>query len=237
MTDDRPEYERIENLKAVFQEIVDPDGTKIQTPRLDIGDQITIRRGCRVPDTDIKLFSISRICLHPGINVLAGANGTGKSTTCRIIEDQLSPYTKDIRVLDFDGRHRKNRQKDIWEHLESRCRSEGQDFFKESLEWILREVKHALAHDPKEMAHMMILDGIDSGLSIDMLDDLHRFLRTFSERHPDLYIVIAANAFELVQDERAIDVISGSVKRFVNYNSYKNFIRRSRERSEKLRRN
>ena len=49
----------------------------------------------------------------------------------------------------------------------------------------------------------------------------------------ELYIVVSANEYELVNGEECFDVMNGKYVRFKNYDDFKKFIMRSREKKDK----
>ena len=82
----------------------------------------------------------------------------------------------------------------------------------------------------------ILLDAIDSGLSVDNVVDLKECLfKTILEDDFDgsIYIVISANEFELCRGEHCFDVYNGKYVKFSNYEKYRNFILKSREIKDK----
>lgn len=82
----------------------------------------------------------------------------------------------------------------------------------------------------------VLLDAVDSGFSIDNIIDLKEcLLKPLTELDFDgeLYIVISANSFEMANGEQCLDVYNGKYTTFSDYEDYKNFILKSRERKEK----
>lgn len=83
---------------------------------------------------------------------------------------------------------------------------------------------------PKE--RWILLDAIDSGLSVDNVVDLKECLfKTILEDDFDgtIYIVVSANEYELCRGENCFDVYNGKYVKFSNYEKYRNFILKSRE--------
>ena len=77
-----------------------------------------------------------------------------------------------------------------------------------------------------------LLDAVDSGLSIDNVNDLKEYLfKTVikSERDKRVYIIVSANAYELARKENCFDVISGKYVRFKDYEEYRDFVLKSKE--------
>lgn len=66
----------------------------------------------------------------------------------------------------------------------------------------------------------LLLDGVDSGFSIDAIEDLKRGLfDTIFEMYPDkeIYIIVSANEYEMARGEMCFDVVNC---RYVNIKSY-----------------
>ena len=78
----------------------------------------------------------------------------------------------------------------------------------------------------------ILFDAVDSGLSIDMVfifkDMLQNAVDYFKKNDYHLFIVVAANSFELVKDMRCIDVITGKQISFEDYLDYRQFVLNSR---------
>ena len=78
----------------------------------------------------------------------------------------------------------------------------------------------------------ILFDAVDSGLSIDMIfifkDMLQNAVDYFKKNDYNLFIVVAANSFELAKDMRCIDVITGKQVQFDDYTKYRQFVLESR---------
>ena len=84
---------------------------------------------------------------------------------------------------------------------------------------------------------VLLFDAVDSGLSVDSIVELkmvfEEVLKKAEEYNIELYLVISANEYELARKSRCFDVNSGTYVEFENYESYRKFILKSRERKEK----
>lgn len=88
--------------------------------------------------------------------------------------------------------------------------------------------------DEKEIPNerWILLDAVDSGLSVDNVVDLKEYLfKTILEDDFEgpVYIVVSANEYELCRGENCFDVYNGKYVKFSNYERYRNFILKSRE--------
>ena len=88
---------------------------------------------------------------------------------------------------------------------------------------------------PKE--RWLLLDAIDSGLSVDNIVDVKEYLfkTIFADADPDvtIHIVVSANEYEMARNENCFDVYNGKYIKFKDYEEYRQFILDSKEQKEK----
>ena len=192
-------------------------------------------------DGDERIYLHSEITLNPGVTVLAGCNGSGKTTLLGLLKDQLEdlniPYISYSNLSD-GGSTSLSKQlmyNNITKLATLAVSSEGEQvslnvaYFASDLGKFIR--KH---RDDKEL--YILFDAIDSGLSIDNIIDIKECLfNTILEdtKGMDVYIIVSANTFEMCFNEQCLDVWTGKYREFKAYNSYKNFILKSREYKDK----
>lgn len=188
-------------------------------------------------DGEEKIYLHSEITLNPGVTVLVGCNGSGKTTLLGLIKDRLEdlniPYISYNNVSD-GGATSLSKQlmyNNITAVAALATSSEGEKislnvaYFASDLGKFIR--KH---RDAKEL--YVLFDAIDSGLSIDNIIDIKECLFNIileDTKGIDVYIVVSANTFEMCFNEQCLDVRTGKYQEFKTYNSYKNFILKSRE--------
>ena len=84
---------------------------------------------------------------------------------------------------------------------------------------------------------VFLFDAVDSGLSVDSVVEVRGLFDLMLEDNKDLdrniYIVIAANEYELARNTDCFDVNNGKYIRFSDYEEYRNFIIKSRAIKEK----
>ncbi len=89
----------------------------------------------------------------------------------------------------------------------------------------------------KSKDRVFLFDAVDSGLSVDSVVEIRDLFDLILEDNKDLdrniYIVIAANEYELARNADCFDVNNGKYIRFSDYEEYRNFILKSRELKEK----
>lgn len=217
-------------------------------------------------DKDSFLYKKDSIELKPGVTVLVGCNGIGKTTLLKQIEHHL--IMKNIPYVSYDNLHEggsKSISRECFNNnfefvATAMCSSEGENIvmnlgklasrlgnfvrtgedyknslfnkFAESLKETDKEVK-APVKIPKE--RWILLDAIDSGLSIDNIIDLKELLFkmilecNFGNK---IYIVVVANEYEMARSEQCFDVYNGEYIEFKNYEDYRDFVIRSKEWKE-----
>ena len=78
----------------------------------------------------------------------------------------------------------------------------------------------------------LLLDGVDSGFSIDAIEDLKRGLfATSFEVYPDkeIYIIVSANEYEMARGEMCFDVVNCRYVNIKSYDRYRKIVMKSRE--------
>lgn len=84
---------------------------------------------------------------------------------------------------------------------------------------------------------VILFDAVDSGLSVDSVIEIKSLFNLIFEDAEkmgvNLYIIIAANEYELARGENCFDVNKGKYLQFKDYEDYRNFIIKSRQNKEK----
>jgi hypothetical protein len=110
------------------------------------------------------------------------------------------------------------------------CSSEGEQIFI-NIGTVTRKIASLVAQNRKAKEIFILFDAIDSGLSIDYVNDVKKYLfeTILADAAPiDVYIIVSANAYEFCRGEKCFDVRKGVYREFKTYNAYRNFILRSR---------
>lgn len=183
------------------------------------------------------LYAKRKVTIEPGVTVLVGCNGTGKTTLLKhYIKDQLRaakiPYMEYDNLSDGGNNARQMalRQGRMDLLAELACSSEGEQISTNIGNVAGRMGQFVKTH--KGAAEMWFLfDAIDSGLSIDNVLDVKAFFKTVIERNPgtDVYIVVSANAYEMARGEKCLDVRGCRYREFKTYESFRKFILKSKE--------
>lgn len=186
-------------------------------------------------DTGFCVFEKNKITLKPGLTVFVGCNGSGKSSLLHCIESLLKE--ENIPNIFFDnlkdgGQNALSEAEymgDLAFLATAAQSSEGENiimnlgtFAGKVGKWVRRN------RDAKEL--WILLDACDSGLSIDNVIDIKKYLfQTIINDNPksNVYILAAANEYEMASGESCFDVVKGQYVSFQNYEEYKTLILRS----------
>lgn len=190
------------------------------------------------------IFDRSSFSFKSGVTILVGANGTGKTTLLKMLRDQLEK--ENIPYISHDNL-REGAEYMTSVSLERgrtevaatlMCSSEGEGIIICIGERAAQIGSFVRAHpDAEEM--WFLFDACDSGLDIKNIRDLKTYL--FNEVLKDrkgkqVYIVAAANSYEMARGERCMDARTGNYMRFGTYEEYADFIVKSAEEKNKRKR-
>lgn len=213
-------------------------------------------------DEDFEIFKPNEINIEPGLTVLVGCNGYGKTTFLKILKHQLEDEkTPFINYSDLhDGRGNafsKAGMNNDFKRLSTLMQSsEGERMicnfgnFLEKLHPFLRTGINKFHLNPfrnifndeeeEEMTtneRWLLIDAIDSGTSIDNIVEIINVLKLSMQHAKQLdkeyYIVISANQYELARNNKCLDVVNGENIKFKDYEEYRNFVLKSLEEKSK----
>jgi len=182
-----------------------------------------------------KLFKNSSIDLQPGITILVGCNGSGKTTAMEQIDSYINRLeTNDIsshyflccatgreidRLIGFIGT-----SQTVEQGATMLSSSEGErisQFLISMFNWIWSECK-------KDEVHTVFafLDSLDSGLDIPsirmVLDTFEDAIEITKNRfNTDLRLVLSANDYAIVENRTCLDIHTG---RTINFNSWSDYV-------------
>ncbi len=89
-----------------------------------------------------------------------------------------------------------------------------------------------IKEEPVPNERWILLDAVDSGLSVDNVVDIKELLfKTLLDYNygNDIYIVISANAYEMARSEQCFDVYNGKYVKFKDYEEYRQLVLDSKE--------
>lgn len=193
-------------------------------------------------ETGENIYAKSRITINPGLTVLVGCNGSGKSTLLNMIERRLEKL--DIPVFSYDNLNEGGYLAKDWALNVSgkmelliglATSSEGEQIYINFGE-MCRKLGGFVRQNQNKNELWILLDAIDSGLSVDYIVELKEFLNDLvigGNKDKDVYVLVSANEYELCRTEDCFDVHNGKYTSFEDYEEYREFILRSREWKDK----
>lgn len=188
---------------------------------------------------DNKIYEYNEISFEPGVIFIVGANGSGKTTFMQQVEkyvkhsDDLS-NTAVIFVKCNDSMSVVDRTFMTGSNIELGASilssSEGERMsiaLTTAFDWMWEQCRK-----PKIKSVVFLLDSLDSGIDIPSLRTIRRVLDDVigiakNEFDTELYILVSANDYALVENRTCLDVRSGEKIIFKDWNDYANFCEES----------
>lgn len=188
-------------------------------------------------EDDNKIFKkkITEFTFEDGINVLVGCNGSGKSTVLRELDrwarhNDIPSYYYDARNAQRDLSNQYYFERDYFEYVHSfmkkREMSEGEVIY-DDLARLAVKLGNFVRDNADHERVILLFDSLDSGWSIDNIVEFKDFLTNTVMNtvvDQETYIVIAANMYEFTIGCKYIDVQTGKLVDFLDYESYKQFV-------------
>lgn len=183
------------------------------------------------------IYQKGTVTINPGVTVLVGCNGIGKTTLIYQLKQQLEK--ENIPVLSFDnlrdGGHHARSTAMFYQDFAfvgaSMQSSEGENITLNIGNFAGKVGAFQRRHSDAEEL-WVFLDAVDSGLSVDNVVELKDVLfRLILENrgNTEVYIIVSANEYELARGEACFDVLRCKYTKFSSYERYRNFILKTRE--------
>lgn len=181
------------------------------------------------------IFNNPNITIKPGYTPLVGCNGSGKTTLLLHIESKL--HQLDIPHIRFnnlsDGGNNAmdealNFTRDLKLLATLATSSEGENIMT-NIGKFAEKVGNFCAENQFKDEVWILIDAMDSGLSIDNAIELKHFFDLVIETNKKVYIVAAINTYEFARGEECFDVYNGEYITFNDYEDYRNFVIDSKE--------
>jgi len=216
---------------------------------------------------DEPLYKKKDISLKSGVTVLVGCNGIGKTTMLHQIEAKLKEkkipciYYDNLHEGGSSSISEAMFYGDSVFGATAMCSSEGENIVmnmgklasklghfiktgesrkRSKLEQSMRTAYGVKEEAPEEpiKERWILLDAIDSGLSVDNIVDLKEYLFKVIQEHSkelgvDTYIVISANEYEMARNEQCFLVHEGKYVPIDSYEEYRGLVVLSREYKDK----
>ena len=191
--------------------------------------------------------------INPGITMLIGPNGSGKTTALSQIrslfstEDDLVKKWNTIEINNsirnsyssylYDNVYEEKFAKERWTYSDQMERvaktfenSEGQNMY-DYLYYKINEIGQAVTKAIKNNRKgiFLLFDGLDSGLSLDVINEIRKdvleFIIETEKKRSDLevYIICSANSYEFCNNYDCIDVTNQEHITFTDYEDYSNY--------------
>lgn len=189
------------------------------------------------------LYEKSRVDFLPGLTILVGCNGSGKSTMLIQIKNQCDK--RHIPVLYFnnfkEGGSNSLGREAFFGNMDFLCEglisSEG-EIINMNLGKFASKMGGFVAGHQDSNQLVFLMDSIDSGLSVDNIIDLKKQLfKTVIEdcksKGVEVYIIVAANEYELANGEQCLDVVNCKYVDIKTYEDFKNVVIESRKKKNK----
>ena len=181
-------------------------------------------------DTGYDIFAKGDIGFEPGVTILVGCNGSGKSTMLQLIEDALK--SSNVPVMSYDNMDDGARNKNNLELMSDLMTSSEGEQICLNLGYFASRIKSFITNNSESDELWFIFDGIDSGLSIDNINEVKELFKLIIKDHKDkkIYILCSANTYSMCIEEKCFDVVECEYLYFWKYEEYKKFILNSRNK-------
>lgn len=189
------------------------------------------------------IYNKKNIELEEGLTVLVGCNGSGKSTLLRQIKDLCKQsnipcyYFDNLTEGGAKARGNAVFYGDTMFLAQSLCSSEGENI-NLNIRNSASKIGNFINKNEKVDKIFILMDAVDSGLSIDYVIELKELLfktiiKDRYKRGLKTYIIVSANEYEMVRNEKCFLIPNMKYKTFENYDEYRNFIIDSRNKKNK----
>ena len=204
-------------------------------------------------DDDRVFYHKRKVRFRPGITTLVGCNGIGKTTLLQRINNELSSKGVPVFLFDNDGDDGGGKPFDMLGKVLSGlgnaaagedmgmavtmyASSEGERI-RNALVLFTRKLMNRVRKYEGFGEYWILFDAIDSGLSLDVIDDVKQYLfAAIMEQMPenaDVYIVSSSNSYELSEGTLMFSVAEMKYMNIRTYDAYRKAVYRSLEYKEK----
>lgn len=189
---------------------------------------------------------VKTIEINPGYTALIGPNGAGKTTFLRQIEEQCNARG-DCIVIHYDNMSDggdKSMQRALMSSnisfvAQMALSSEGEGIYANICE-LATKIGGTCSRARGKKSVFVLLDGMDSGLSIDKIMNIRKNLIDFAidieTEHggSNLYFICTANNYELAKDAAQLDVCTAKYVNLTTYAKFVKYIMKNSKHKEEL---
>lgn len=187
-------------------------------------------------DDDIKLYYNETFGFSPGVDILVGCNGSGKTTLLNRVEQKInynsddSMIAKVFKCCDTIGvvecMFTWGGSDNVGFGATILSSSEGERMalaLRQAFDWMWAQCKK-----DSIKSVFLLLDSLDSGIDIPTLRMIRRVLNEVvtvvkQDFNTDLYVLVSANDYALVEGYRCLDVRTGEYIQFESWDDYADF--------------
>lgn len=186
------------------------------------------------------IFKNNTLEVNTGITVLVGCNGIGKTTLLQQIGKNLKDNDIPVCSYNFFEDDEKIMRQKYLENGETRklanfvTSSEGERIIYIAYD-LFYKIGRMINKNPNSKEYWVLVDAIDSGLSIDGIIEIKESIEWVLEENKDkdVYFLISTNSYEFARQEKCLMVENGKHTRFFSYEDYRNYILSSRDYKNK----
>lgn len=187
------------------------------------------------------IYKKSDIEINPGVTILTGCNGYGKTTLLQMMKEAL--HSSKIPVMyysnEVDGGAVAVSSNlfinDITTAATLMQSSEGEQIYI-NFGTIASKIGKFIREHKEDKELWILFDAIDSGLSIDNMIEVKELLfETIlnDTKGKDVFIICSANSYEMCRDSKCFDVYLGEYTEFKDYEDYRKYILKCRKQKDK----
>lgn len=184
------------------------------------------------------MYQNKNIELKPGITILVGCNGSGKSTFLHQLKDycedeNITAIFKDLESCESELKSKYAFHSNFTGLSYVMSSSEG-EVLNQAVGELLSYIGSKVSKLPSDNEKLVIcIDASDSGSSIDNLLELKEVLnlviKDTATKTAETYIVVSTNAYELANGMECFSVNEGKYLTFKDYEEYKEYILKTAE--------
>lgn len=193
------------------------------------------------PYDNVNIYKQSKIIIRPGVTILVGCNGMGKTTLLNMIQEKLEKENLPVILFNnnIEGGNAAMQKALLNANINFLMNlvtsSEGEQIHL-NIAAMAEKIGKFVRNNEQAKELWILFDAVDSGMSIDNVVEIKELLfKTIlndCKDKRDVYIICSANTYELCNEENCFDVLAGEYLRFNSYEDYRNFILNSRKNKD-----